>query len=40
MRTDSLYLGMFRVSQIVSLAFVIIGVALFIYLRVKSTKKA
>ena len=40
MRTDSLYLGMFRVSQIVSLAFVIIGVALFIYLRVKSTKNA
>lgn len=33
MRSDSLYLGSFRVSQIVSLVFVVIGIGLFIYLR-------
>ncbi|BAK80752.1 prolipoprotein diacylglyceryl transferase [Candidatus Arthromitus sp. SFB-rat-Yit] len=33
MRTDSLYLGAFRVSQIVSLVFVVIGIGLFMYLR-------
>lgn len=33
MRTDSLYLGAFRVSQLVSIALIIIGIALFIYLR-------
>lgn len=33
MRTDSLYIGVFRVSQLVSIAFIIIGLVLFLYLR-------
>lgn len=33
MRTDSLYLGNFRVSQIVSLIIVLIGILSFVYLR-------
>lgn len=41
MRTDSLYIGVFRVSQIVSLVFVILGIILFIYgrMRMINTKK-
>ncbi|MBU0278058.1 MULTISPECIES: prolipoprotein diacylglyceryl transferase [unclassified Gemella] len=33
MRTDSLYIGLFRVSQIVSIIFIILGITYFIYNR-------
>lgn len=39
MRTDSLYIGTFRVSQIVSLLFVVIGIVLFIHLRLSKAKQ-
>lgn len=38
MRTDSLYIGAFRISQIVSILFVVLGIILFICGRIKMTK--
>ncbi len=38
MRTDSLYIGVFRISQIVSIIFVVLGIILFICGRIKMTK--
>lgn len=38
MRTDSLYIGVFRISQIVSILFVVLGIILFICGRIKMTK--
>ena len=38
MRTDSLYIGVFRISQIVSIFFVVLGIILFICGRIKMTK--
>lgn len=38
MRTDSLYIGIFRISQLVSIIFVVLGIILFICGRIKMTK--
>lgn len=38
LRTDSLYLGSFRVSQLLSVVLLILGLLLFIYRRVKSKR--
>ena len=40
LRTDSLYIGIFRVSQIVSIILIIIGIIMFIYLLYKNRKKS
>ena len=40
LRTDSLYIGVFRVSQIVSIILVIIGITMFVYLLYKNRKKS
>ena len=38
LRTDSLYIGTLRVSQILAILSVVVGVALFIYLKVKLSR--
>ena len=38
LRTDSLYLGVFRISQIVSVILILIGITGIIYIRRKSWK--
>ena len=40
LRTDSLYIGIFRVSQIVSIILIIIGIIMFIYLLYKNRNKS
>lgn len=40
MRTDSLYIGPFRISQLVSIVFIVLGIILFIYFRSKNKEKA
>lgn len=40
LRTDSLYLGSFRVSQLLSVVLLAVGVILFIYVRLRIRKKA
>ena len=40
LRTDSLYIGIFRVSQIVSIILIIIGISLLIYLLYKNKNKS
>ena len=39
MRTDSLYLGVFRISQIVSLAIIALGIGILIYFKYKKEDK-